>query len=258
VKVKTTITNPSDTIKILPLQWNQYAWDAMNKDNLRFTKTELVTLKPKETKTVTYEAQPQRESVVYVVAVTQDNEAKSVLDIRYVRDGIEETRINFPGLTQFPLNKDTENTLFACAHSTNQPIVAGNILTLTLKDRDGKTIHEYRYEGDISGAMSGFGEKFKTEKNINYATLTASLQRNGVIVEEVTTTYDCTQIDPSSCLPEEKNVASSFLQYLKAHYLEILLTLVILLLIAAIGVFFYKKRKNHIVATDTPTMTKPM
>ena len=256
VTVKTTITNPGDTQKMMPLQWTQYAWDAMNKDNLRFTKTELVSLKPKETKTVTYEVQPQRESVVYVTAVTQDYEAKSILDIRYVRDGIEETRINFPGVTLFPLKKDTDATLFACAHSTNQPVVPGNILTLTLKNKEGKTIHEYRYEGDISGAMSGFGDAFKPEKNINYATLTATLQRNGVTVEEVTTTYDCTQIDPTSCLPEEASV-SSFFDYLKTHSLVILLSIVIVLLIAALGVFFYKKRKAPVVVTDTQ-MTTPI
>jgi hypothetical protein len=257
VTVKTTITNPSDSPKMLPLQWTQYAWDAMNKDNLRFTKTELVSLKPKETKTVSYEVQPQRESVVYVTAVTQDYEAKSILDVRYVRDGVEETRINFPGLTAFPLAKDAEQTLFACAHSTNLPLVPGNTLILNLADKDGKTIHEYRYEGDISGAMSGFGEKFKPEKNINYAVLTATLQRNGVTVEEVKTVYDCTQIDAGSCLPEEKNVAGSFFDYLAGHYLIILLTVVIVLLIAAIAVFYFKKRRNHIESDGSAPMTTP-
>lgn len=258
VTAKTTITNPSDKPKMMPLQWTQYAWDAMNKDNLRFTKTELVSLKPKETKTVSYEVQPQRESVVYVTGVTQDYEAKSILDIRYVRDGIEETRINFPGLTAFPLAKDAEQTLFACAHSINLPLVPGNTLTLTLTDRDGKTIHQYNYEGDISGSMSGFGDKFKPEKNINYAMLTATLKRNGVTVEEVKTIYDCKQIDPSSCLPEEKNIASSWFSYFKGHFLVIILTIVIVLLIAAIAVFLYKKRKYHIDSDGSSPMTSPM
>jgi hypothetical protein len=258
VTAKTTITNPSDSPKMMPLQWTQYAWDAMNKDNLRFTKTELVSLKPKETKTVSYEVQPQRESVVYVTAVTQDYEAKSILDIRYVRDGIEETRINFPGLTAFPLAKDAEQTLFACAHSTNLPLVPGNTLTLTLTDKDGKTIHQYNYEGDISGAMSGFGDKFKPEKNINYAMLTATLKRNGVTVEEIKTVYDCTQIDPSSCLPEEKNIVSSWFSYFKGHFLVVILTIVILLLMAAIGVFLYKKRKDTIDSDGSVPMIAPM
>ena len=257
VTVKTTITNPTKTAKTLPLQWNQYAWDAINKDNIRFTKTEVVTLKPNETKEVSYEIQAQRESVVYVVAVTQDLEVKSILNVRYVRDGIEETRINFPGVTKFPLAKDSTETLFACAHSTNQPVVPGNILTLTLKDRGGSTIHEYKYEGDIVGAMSGFGDIFTPTKNINYATLTATLERNGVIVEQVTQTYDCEVIDSGSCLPEEQSAASVF-DYLKTHLMTILLTAVVLLLLGAIITLFIKKRRNHIDASGGIPMTTPL
>ncbi len=254
VTAKTVITNPSDTTKTVPLQWNQYAWDAMNKDNLRFTKTEVVTLKPGEQKEVSYEIQPTRESVVYVTAVTQDVEAKSILNIRYVRDGIEETRINFPGLSTFPIKAGTAATLFACAHSTNEPVVPGNTLTLTLKDRSGKTIYEYKYDGDITGAMSGFGESFTPAENISYATLTATLERSGVIVEQVIQTYDCHTIDPSSCLPEAG--LGSFFDSLKAHAMIIILSLVILLLVAVIIVFLYKKRRLQ-RDTGSPPITTP-
>ena len=251
VTIETTITNPSDQDKTLPLQFNQYAWDSMNKDNLRFTKTEVVTIKAGETKTVSYEVKPQRESVVYVTAVTQDLEAKSLLNIRYVRDGIEETRINFPGLTTFPLKKDEAQTLFACAHSTNQPVVPGNTLTLSLKDGDGKTIHEYRYEGDINGAMGGYGEVFTPTGNINYATLTATLERNGVVVEQVTQTYDCEAIDPTSCLPDA--MGTSFLDWIKNHLLTVILSGVIGLLVIAILAFLWKRtRKEHINGMPTP------
>jgi hypothetical protein len=254
VVVTTTIENPSDTAKTLPLQWNQYAWDAMLEDNLRYTHTEVVTLAPNETKTVSYTVQPQRESIVYLTAITEDNQAKSILDIRYVRDNIEETRINFPGLSAFPLEKDKETMLFACAHSTNLPLVAGNTLTLTLTDREGNHIHQYQHIGDISGAMAGFGEAFTPERNINYATLTATLERNGVTVEAVTQVYDCTVIDPTSCLPETTD--TSFFDTLKAHFLTIILTVVGLLLLAAIIVFYLKQRGEHIDGnTPTPTTT---
>ncbi len=256
VTVKTTITNPTDQPKTLPLQWNQYAWDAMLEDNLRFTKTELVTLAPNETKEVSYEVQPQRESVVYITAITQDIEAKSVLNVRFVRDGIEETRINFPGVSQFPLEADKEQTLFACAHSTNLPVVPGNTLTLTLADKAGNTIHQYKYEGDISGAMAGFGEAFTPAKNINYATLTATLERNGVTVEEVKQVYDCTVIDPNSCLPETEEGSGSLFDTLKHNALTIIIGLFALTVIGAVAFAFIKKRRNHIDAG--PTMTTPM
>ncbi len=251
VTVETIVTNPSDEEKTVPLQWNQYSWDAMLPENLRHTKTELVTVPANGEVSVSYEVRPQRESVVYVTAVTQDREVKSVLGIRYVRDGIEETRINFPGASAFPLQKDTEATLFACAHSTNLPVVPGNTLTLTLADRDGKVIHEYRYEGDISGAMSGFGEKFTPAMNVNYALLTATLERNGVVVEQVKTEYDCEVIDLTSCLAEEG--IYSLLDWLKHHATVVILTIVIVALIAAIAAFLIRRRRNHIDASGMIT-----
>jgi hypothetical protein len=257
VTIQTTIANNSDVVKTLPLQWNQYAWDSMNKDNLRFTNTEVVTLAPSEIKTVTYRVQSQRESVIYVTATTQDLEVKSILNIRYVRDNIEETRINFPSLDTFPLTKNQEATLFACAHSTNQPNVPGNILKLTLSDKDEHIIHEYRYEGDINGAMSGFGDTFKPEKNINYAVLTATLERNGVIVEQVIQTYDCAAIDKDSCLPEEATPQSSFIDFLTWRHIILLVGVVLILLIASTLFFMRKKRRKNLNTEEDIIMTVP-
>lgn len=255
VKVETTITNPSNTEKSLPLQWDQYAWDGLRPENHRFSKTDIVTLAPGETKTVSYEVQPQRESLVFVTAITQDIEAKSILNIRYARDGIEETRINFPAVTSFPLPKEQAATLFACAHSTNQPVVPGNILTLTLKDRNGSVIHEYRYEGDIYGDMGGYGQEFTPASDVNYALLTAKLERYGVIVEEVTTVYDCTVIDPASCLPEP--VGPSIFDWLKAHALVIGLTILGIIVVIA-GMVLIKRYRNRLPKTTETAMTKPM
>ena len=251
VTISATIVNNSAVTKTLPLQWNQYAWDSMNKDNLRHSKTEVVTIPAKGEKVVTFTALKQSESVVYVTAVTQDIETKSFLNVRYVRGGIEETRINFPGISSFPLAKDVPATLFACAHSTNLPVVSGNILTLSLKDRDGKIIHEYRYEGDIAAAMSGFGETFTPTIDSNYVTLTATLERGGAVIEEVTQVYDCKVIDPTTCLPE--GGMGSLLQFLKDHWLIVLVVVVALVLTLAVTVIIIKRRRNHIDAEPTAT-----
>ncbi len=255
VTVRTTITNQTDEERTIPLQWNQFAWDAMNPDNRRNTKTEIVTLEPNETKELTYVAKEQREPVVYITALTQDNDAKSVLNIRYVREGIPETRINFPGVTNFPIVANTETTLFACAHSTNEPIVPGNTLTLNLKDKAGNTIHEYIYEGDISGAMSGFGNTFTPDRNINYALLTATLEREGVVIEEVQIEYDCTAIPGTECLPEAvDDGALSLTDLLTNPYVLYLFIGTILLLLVVAGFTYKQKHKRINSSTDNTTM----
>lgn len=202
VTFKVKLTNPEATVKTLPIQWNQYNWDAQRAENRKNTKTELVTLQPNETKELQYTNIATAGAVNYVTAMLQDGEAKSFINVRYVKDGVEETRINFPSLTSFPLQPGEEQALFACAHSTNMPLVKDNLLLLTLKDREGAVISQYRYEGDIAGAMSGFGEKFTPSKNYDYVTLEASLFRGGSEVEKVQVTYDCEKIDAQLC---EKN-----------------------------------------------------
>lgn len=253
VVIKTMLTNSSDHVKTLPLQWNQFAWDSVSADNLRYTKTEVVMLQPGETKTVSYEVQPQPESVIYVVGIAEDNDVKSFINVRFVRDGIEETRINFPGLTTFPIAKDQTATLFACAHAVNTPLIPGNTLTLSLKDKDGKVIHEYHYEGDLSAAMGGFGETFTAAEDINYAVLTATLEHNGVVIDEVSQTYDCAAIDKTTCLPDA--VQHSVLDFLETHLLVLLAGIVILVFV--IGAFLWYRRRHKEPVNDIP-MTTPI
>jgi hypothetical protein len=109
-------------------------------------------------------------------------------------------RITFvPSITKFPIKTGEEQMLFACAHSTNLPIVKDNKLLLTLKDRNDNIITQYGYEGDISGAMAGYGQKFTSNKDYDYVKLEASLFRGGSEMEKVEVVYDCQKIDPSSC-----------------------------------------------------------
>lgn len=205
VTAKVKLQNPSEQIKTVPVQWNQYTWDSQRDGNRQNTKTELVTLQPNETRELTYQVLPTASSVIFVTVTAQDGESKSLLNIRYVRDGIEETRINFPSLTQFPIVAGQEQTIFACAHSTNAPVVKDNLLLLTLKDRDDQVITQYRYEGDISGSMGGFGTKFTSDKDYDFVKMEASLFRGGSEMEKVEVVYDCEKIDPNTCGNNDKS-----------------------------------------------------
>lgn len=242
VTIQTTLVNPSAQEKSVPLQWNQYAWDSQDEANRRNTKTELVVLAPNETKTVSYEVKPQQEAVVYVTIITQDGESKSFLNVRYVRDGILETRINFPSLTKFPIKEGEPNRLFACAHSTNEPVVPGNLLILTLKDQNNAVIYQYRYEGDISGAMSGFGEEFLPKQSYDNVTLEAQLFRDGSEVENVKVHYDCNKIDPNSCLNKEE---ASTLSLFSGK--TIVLVIGGLTLLALLVILYFIKRRSKTV-----------
>ena len=199
VETKVTLTNPSSEDQVVQLVWEEYAWDAMRVENLQNKRFDLVEVAANSSKEVTYQVTPKGKSVSYLVVTAKDQYSKSVQGIRFVRDGIEETRINFPSLTHFPLKSGEQNSVFACAHATNLPLVKGNILTLTLRDENQNIIHEYKYEGDISGAMSGWKDDFTPSESYDKVFLTATLQRNNEVVEEVTIPYDCEIIDKNLC-----------------------------------------------------------
>lgn len=199
VKVVVRIVNPRNEAVTVPVVWKLYAWDSLREEALRDTKIEAVQLKPKEIKEISYTALPIKEIVSYLVVETSDQASKSILNIRFARDGIEETRINFPSIVAYPLEKNKENNIFSCVHSIGDGVVKDNSLTLTLRDEKERVIHTYTYEGDITSAMMGIKDSFVPLKNYTTFSLTANLKHKGKTVEEVRVVYDCRDIDVNSC-----------------------------------------------------------
>ena len=199
VTAEIEVVNPKNTKVAVSLDWRLYAWDGLRDDTLSDTRTEVIELKPNEKKKISYTVAPLNTSVSFLVVKMNDGYSNSFLGIRFVRDGVVETRINFPSIMSYPLRSGTETTLFSCAHSTALPIVPNNVLTLTLKDDQGATIHTYTYEGDITGSMMGVADSFTPTKDYANFSLTATLKRDGILVEEVTQSYRCQDIDPALC-----------------------------------------------------------
>ena len=247
--ISTTLTNPSDQTKTVPLQWTQYAWDGVNQENERYVDATVITLEPNEVREVRYVVQPQEEAVVYVTAVTQDQQAKSYLNIRYVRDGVEESRLHSPALSQFPLVSGEETTLFTCAHSIASPLANDVTLSLTLSDKQGNEIDSYSYTGELSGALSGFGETFTPERNYNYAKLDVTLEQSGTVVESITIIYDCNDINPESCNEIIAPVVAETDTQAPSSSLQMLLMVVgvvVLLLILIIMFVMLRKKGNQL------------
>ncbi|MEI9966607.1 MAG: hypothetical protein WDN67_03130 [Candidatus Moraniibacteriota bacterium] len=199
VTAKMKLVNPTSESKVIRLTWKEYAWDALRPENQRNQEYELIELAPNESKELAYQFESKSDAVSYLVVEADDQGAKSLLDIRFVRDGIQETRINFPSILKYPLKPGEQNSLFACAHSTNEPVVPGNILTLALRDEQGNVLHTYKYEGDITGAMGGWKDDFTPASYLSNFTLTATLERENQVVEEVSIKYACNDIDPNLC-----------------------------------------------------------
>jgi len=202
VTAQVKIKNPKSEAVAISLIWKHYAWDALRPETLSDTSSEILLLQPGETKTVEYTAQPLSTAAVsYVVLEMHDGVSKSFLDIRFTRDSVQETNINFPSVTSYPLQAGVETGMFACVHGTNfhEPLVKGNTLTLTLRDMEGSVIDTYQYQGDVTANMMGFASRFVPKETYTDFTLTVTLEHDGKVIEDVTQVYRCQDIDPNLC-----------------------------------------------------------
>ena len=242
-------TNKAQTVGVV---WTLSNWAGERPENKLDQKTETITLNPNETKSVSYETTKATGSVSFLNVVAQYQDTKSILNIRWVRDGFDETRLNFPSIMAYPLTAGTQNTVFSCFHSTNAPIVNDGELTLTLKDTNGNVIHTYDYKGGVTGAMMGVKDVFTPSKTYTDFTLTATLKNQGKVVDEVTNTYACKDIDPTLCPKENTN--SSFFG---TDASRLALYLILGFFALALGFFgwkFWAKRKEQAIITNDNTM----
>lgn len=249
------LTNPSNESRVVEVTWITSQWDGILPQHDVKRETQGYTLKPHETKQLAYTPLVFETSVIFLQAILTDRDAQSIMHIRYVRDGFPETRINFPSVMEYPFKAGKEATIFSCVHSTNLPVVPDNTLTLTLKDKDGKVVHTYTYTGDITGSMMGLKDTFTPTADLSNFSLTASLARKGVLVDEVTEVYDCNRIDPGSCVKDTPETPLPILPQtftLTPTTIYTVLAASIILLILC-GIIIIRSRKTAIATVPVTT-----
>ena len=199
VTVKANLVNKTDKTAYIPLYWKVYSWDGLQDSNIIDTNNEIVEVKAGQTRPVTLTIKDATHSVYYITVEANDRDAKSILDIRFVRPDVDQIRINFPAVTTFPLTKGEPTTLFSCLHSVTSDIVSDSTLLLSLKDANGREIYKSMYQGDVTGDMMGVKEDFTPQGTYDKFTLSAKLFDSNGLVDSADMVYDCNQIDKSFC-----------------------------------------------------------
>jgi len=201
VQAKVMLVNPTSQNQTVNLTWTLSNWSGEREENVLDQKMETLLLKPKEKKSLAYTATSDKAkgTVSFLKAEAESRGVKSFLNIRFVRDGFDEMRINFPGVMKYPLKEGEKNTVFSCVHATNAPIVSDGELMLTLKDASGDVVDTYTYQGAVTGSMMGIKHEFTPKETSSDFTLEATLKQNGLVVETYSARYNCKDIDPSLC-----------------------------------------------------------
>lgn len=199
--ITATVQNETRVDVRVPVRFEVYQWDAQKRENLITSEEQFVMVKAGSTAEASYTVTDTKYPVYLVVATLKWENTQSVLNIRFVREGVERTRINFPGVTGYPLMAGQETTLFSCLHNIGSATAPGGRLDLRLIDERGRTIHEYTYEGDVTSAMMGVADAFTPKKTYDRFTLEAELYQGGELVDKASLMYDCGELSPGNCAP---------------------------------------------------------
>jgi len=133
--------------------------------------------------------------------------------------------------------------LFSCFHNTNNLNTQGKVEVI-LKDREGKIVEQFAYQGDISSAMMAQKKDFSANKDYDYLTIDAKVyDKAGKLVDAYQTIYDCQKIN--KCFAKSAEGSS-----LQSDGKKIL-TLIIIGLMAAGGavlaIYLFRKKNQKII-----------
>lgn len=231
--IRAFLRNTTNQEKTVRIDWREYRWDDFVPGHLLSEKTELVLLAPGEEKELAHSASPQHTAVSSLIVTASDEYQKSILPIRFVRDGITETRINFPYVESFPLRASTPNALTACFLTTGT-LMENTTLSLSLNDKEGKVIQALE-QAQTQNVQILRHEFVPESRSAEYA-LSAQSKVNGEVLASVQSRFAC--VNPEEC----NGTASANRSLLK------ILSLGIVLVVALIGFIWYMlwRRKKTI------------
>ncbi|MCD5381202.1 MAG: hypothetical protein LR008_01350 [Candidatus Pacebacteria bacterium] len=246
INISSPLHNPTESPVDAEVTWSVYRWDQQRVEQLLSTETKIVSIAAGDTVYVPYTISDTDYAVYVLVGEAVVNGVKSIIDVRVTREGIPTTRINYPGVTNFPLVAGEENTIFSCMHIAGTPdIVDGGSLVLTLADTNGKEIFQHTYTGPITGAMMATAETFVPNATYQDFSLTASLYQDDVLVDEAYLIYDCKTLTGGEC----SILAADKPSLLTPENVKSALTIALAALVIILFIIHYMRRRpEHIVA----------
>lgn len=198
------LSNPTNEAQEVKVTYELYKWSNLLSSERVDTKEETIVLKAKETKTLTYEAKDGSYPIYYLVIKSQWKSFASIVNTRFLREGVEALRLNLVGLANFPIKDVEGNSVFACAQSVGTKSLISGKLELSIWDESDKSIKKYDYSGDFENFPTGLKTGFAVPKGFDNFRLKAVLyDAGGKQVDEIEVKYNCSEVDPTLCTKQE-------------------------------------------------------
>lgn len=258
-KVTATIKNTTNQSQQATVSWTVYQWDALLRKNAVQEESHTVTVPAGGSVPASVTVTDTNYPVYLAVGTLTWKDTKSIVGIRFVRDGVDRTRINFPAVTTFPLVKGQETTLFSCLHNSGSSAVVPNgRLELSILDTAGNVIRDYVYTGAVTGAMMGVADTFIPARSYDAFRLEARLYDGDNFIDEAVLDYDCNDIDPSTCtggggLPTTQLFNLSSLLGGSSGSITVIIAIIVLLVLIVVA----RKFLHSSGPSAGPTMAPP-
>jgi IPT/TIG domain len=235
VSITVPVTNTTTGRIAVKVDFNVYKWDSQSTENLIDTSSKVAVVEPGKTIYMPMVITDNKSSVYYTEVVLNYMDSKSILGVRFVRDGVAMPRINFPSINSYPLISGQKNKIFACFHNAsniNTPV--DGKLRIEILTTNNNTIATYEYDGKIMGEMSAVMQDFTPSSTYKDFRIHASLFQGSDLVDEVYIPYTCKEIDPTKCGFSFDDISSS-------KWLKVLLEIVGLLVLIGLIILFTKR-----------------
>ena len=208
ISVSIPLVNKTKNSEKIDISYTLYYWDGLSKQNVLDEVKETKEVKANSSHLLNYTINNPEQPVYYlqivakplnqkIINITQ----KSITDIRLAVNA-NRGRLNFVGLSKFPVKAGESYDFFACFHNTSMGSLEGGKVNAILKDKDGKLLAELYYPGAIPSAINALKTTVKSSVGYDNLIIQANIvDKNGKMVDEISQTYDCRTISPDLCLP---------------------------------------------------------
>jgi len=197
IKIDFPLKNLSDKEQRVQLSKRLFLWDNLLLERLLKEEKEEIEIGPLASKPLSAFFEKLSPGVYLYEIIAQSQETKSILKVRFAINGENPpARLNFVGLSNFPIKKGQNGYIFSCFHSvTDRNNFEGKVV-LNLKDKEGNLIAQSEYQGLITPQIMAIKKDFLSDKDYDELILESFVyDENGKVVDQISLNYNCSQFN---------------------------------------------------------------
>lgn len=201
VAIGAEVINSTPTTYNGTVAWKLYAWDGVSAARLIKESSDELTLPAAAKAAITYTVEDTAYSVYFLEGrVISEGGAQSLIGVRFLRNGVNVPRLYTLG-ADGPLTGG-ENGVFVCAQNAGNQLAENVELTITATPLGIRSllgsIAEATYRGVLPSSPKILGAR--AEKDASAYRVTATLSQNGNVIDRVSATYTCDELETSCSL----------------------------------------------------------